>query len=59
MTFKKQLRRAEIDRLASGIVGVRKTTGQHPGGLMIVPKDRDVHEFTPVQFPATTRNLEQ
>ncbi|ACR79599.1 MULTISPECIES: PolC-type DNA polymerase III [Kosmotoga] len=49
---KKQLRRAEIDRLASGIVGVRKTTGQHPGGLMIVPKDRDVHEFTPVQFPA-------
>jgi len=50
------LKRAEIDRLVRNISGVRRTTGQHPGGLMVVPKDRDVHEFTPVQFPANDLN---
>ncbi len=50
------LRRAEIDRLVRNVSGVRRTTGQHPGGLMVVPKDRDVHEFTPVQFPANDLN---
>lgn len=42
---------AEVDRLALGITGVKRTTGQHPGGLMIVPRHRDVHEFTPLQRP--------
>ncbi|MEA4882155.1 MAG: PolC-type DNA polymerase III [Clostridia bacterium] len=52
------MRQAEAARLARGCSGVKRTTGQHPGGLMIVPKGRDVHEFTPVQHPANDRNSE-
>ena len=44
--------RAEIDRLVSGVAGTKRTTGQHPGGLVILPKNRDIHEFTPIQRPA-------
>ncbi len=49
-------RSVEVERLALGCTGVRRTTGQHPGGLIIVPKGRDVHEFTPVQRPANDRD---
>ncbi len=46
------LNKAEMMRLSSGIVGVRRSTGQHPGGVMIVPKANEIYQFSPIQRPA-------
>lgn len=50
------IKNSEINRLVKGITGVRRTTGQHPGGLIVVPQDRNIHEFTPLQHPAENKD---
>lgn len=46
-----------IEKLSAGVAGVKRTTGQHPAGIMVCPRDMDIHNFTPLQYAANKRWL--
>ncbi|MFC3211317.1 PolC-type DNA polymerase III [Planomicrobium okeanokoites] len=52
------IRGAEIDRLVQGCTGVKRSTGQHPGGIIVVPDYMDIYDFSPIQFPADAQDSE-
>ncbi len=51
-------RHCEIERIAAGLVGVKRTTGQHPGGMIVLPRHEEIYSFTPIQRPANDVNTD-
>ena len=51
-------RNCEIDRIVTGCVGVRRTTGQHPGGIVVLPMGEQIYTFTPIQHPANDMTVD-
>lgn len=51
-------RNCEIDRIVQGCTGIRRSTGQHPGGIIVLPHGEDINSFTPVQHPANDMNTD-
>ena len=51
-------RKCEIDRIVQGCTGIRRSTGQHPGGIIVLPHGEDINSFTPVQHPANDMNTD-